>query len=304
MTATATAPAHAHQAEWHPHDTAKGRVEAYHRDGVILAPSVFSPLELEEIRETFVSQLESGRGVMAHEDHVSSNDILARYPRFVHPHRHPDTHAGVLARTHMVDDRLVSIVESLVGPAYGAQSMFYFKPPTARGQALHQDNNSLRAAPETCIAAWIAVDDADEDNGGLLVIPRSHNSEIMCTEAADETQSFSNSQVKLPPGVASRAVQTRMKAGDVLFFHGATVHGSHPNTTKDRFRRSLIFHYIPQASNEIYKFYQPLIRPRDGKEIWIDDAAEGGPCGEGWREEGQGAFSAVETPPPVAIPAS
>ena len=30
--------------------------------------------------------------------------------------------------------------------------------------------------------------------------------------------------------------------GDVLFFHGALVHGSAPNVTEDRFRRALIGH--------------------------------------------------------------
>ena len=35
-----------------------------------------------------------------------------------------------------------------------------------------------------------------------------------------------------------------MKAGDVLFFHGKTIHGSPPNVTNDRFRRSFICHYV------------------------------------------------------------
>ena len=67
----------------------------------------------------------------------------------------------------MTDRRILNVVQDLIGPAYGAQSMFYFKPPTARGQALHQDNLFLRAHPETCLAVWIAIDDCDGENGGL-----------------------------------------------------------------------------------------------------------------------------------------
>ena len=74
----------------------------------------------------------------------------------------------------MLDTERSSRVIELIGPAYGAQSMFYFKPPTARGQALHQDNLYLQAHPETCLAAWIAVDDCDGENGGLIVRARSH----------------------------------------------------------------------------------------------------------------------------------
>ena len=146
----------------------------------------------------------------------------------------------------IVDDRVMKVVQELIGPAYGAQSMFYFKPPTARGQAMHQDNRSLRAAPETCLACWIAVDDADGDNGGLLVIPGTHHSDIMCHDAdADREDVYDSKQIRLPPGLES--VQTQLRAGDALFFNGSLVHGSHGNTTKDRFRRSLIFHYIPQV---------------------------------------------------------
>ena len=179
----------------------------------------------------------------------------------------------------MLDERILGVVTELIGPALAAQSMFYFKPPTARGQALHQDNFYLRAHPETCIAAWIAVDDCDADNGGLAVVPGSHLLEVLCPEDADPETSFTTITVHVPEGV--EVVQTEMKAGDVLFFHGSVVHGSRPNSTVDRFRRSLIFHYIPEDSVEVSTFFQPLLRP-DGTEVEIAASAEGGPCGESW----------------------
>ena len=69
-----------------------------------------------------------------------------------------------------------------------------------------------------------------------------------------------------------------MKAGDVLFFHGSVVHGSRPNTSTDRFRRSLIFHYIPEDSTEIAAFYNPLVRP--DRRTTKPEAIGGGPCGD------------------------
>jgi ectoine hydroxylase-related dioxygenase (phytanoyl-CoA dioxygenase family) len=155
--------------------------------------------------------------------------------------------------------------------------MFYFKPPGARGQALHQDNTFLRAHPETCLAAWIAVDDVDAENGGLAVVPGSHKTELVCPEPADLTESFTSVEVPVPNGM--RKVQTRMRAGDVLFFHGSVVHGSRPNTSGDRFRRSLIFHYVPEASSEIAAFYNPLVRP-DRRSTTLSEAIGGGPCGD------------------------
>ena len=175
-------------------------------------------------------------------------------------------------------------MQDLIGPAYGAQSMFYFKPPTARGQALHQDNLFLQAHPETCLAAWIAVDDCNGENGGLIVLPGSHRIQILCPdEDADPEESFTDKTIRVPDGV--ERVQTEMKAGDVLFFHGSLVHGSRSNSSPDRFRRSLIFHYVPQSSLEIARFYLPLIAP-SGEDVLVAESPEGGPCGVGWTSEG------------------
>jgi len=222
---------------------------------------------------------------MAHNDHVPTTDVLARYPRFVHPHRHPQTHAGALARKTMIDRRLVGIVDQLVGPPYAAQSMFYFKPPGARGQAFHQDNASLRAYPDVCVAAWIAVDDANAENGGLMVVPGSHkaNADLICPEDADPELSFSTREIKMGQiSKTAEPVQTELKAGDVLLFHGALVHGSKPNSSASTFRRALIYHYIPQTAKEIDKFYLPLL-DLEGKELNIDNTHLGGPCGDGWQ---------------------
>lgn len=256
--------------------------ERYLSDGVILIPQLISAEEIEEIRAVFTQQVEADRS-LGFEDNVPADDILARFPRFVHPHRHPEVEAGRLARRLMIDRRIFGIVTALLGPAYGAQSMFYFKPPTARGQALHQDNLFLQAHPETCLAAWIAIDDCDGENGGLMVIPGSHQIQILCPEDADPEESFSRATIPVPE--AAVRVQTEMKAGDVLFFHGSLVHGSLANTSSDRFRRSLIFHYIPQTSVEVAQFYIPLLDP-DGNEVSIAESAEGGPCGEGWVNTG------------------
>ena len=93
-----------------------------------------------------------------------------------------------------------------------AQSMFYFKPPGARGQALHQDNFYLRVEP-----------------------------------------------------------------GDVLFFNGSLVHGSGPDTTTGRFRRSFICHYVGRSAQRIAEYY-PVMTMR-GERVQLAASVGGGPCG-------------------------
>lgn len=253
--------------------------QRYDQDGVIQVNGVLPAEEIEQVRTAFMDQVAVDRGALGAVNEVSDDDILSRYPRQMQPHRRPDLAAGAISRRLMTDPRILDVVTALVGPAYGAQSMFYFKPPTARGQAMHQDNYFLRAHPETCVAAWVAIDRCDAANGGLSVVPGSHTMDVVCPEVADSEQSFTTGLVRPPEGMT--AVQTQMQPGDVLFFHGSAVHGSLPNTTADRYRRSLIFHYVPQASREVSRFYLPLIAP-DGSELSIDEATGGGPCGDGW----------------------
>jgi phytanoyl-CoA hydroxylase len=104
---------------------------------------------------------------------------------------------------------------------------------------LHQDNQYIRHFP--IIAAWVALDDCDEANGQMTVIPGSHQKGLLPVEKADLSVSFTNGQSVIPEGMSQIGVE--MKAGDVLFFGGFIIHGSYPNKTTDRFRRSFICHF-------------------------------------------------------------
>lgn len=238
-----------------PDGTSASARQAYDNHGVVLIPSLISPSGIDKLRATYTSYSEGSDVTM--KDFPKGgppDDVLQRYPRLMHPHRHPNTEPGQLALALMVDERIQKVVTNLIGSANGAQSMFYFKPPTARGQALHQDNWFLQSHPETCLAVWIAVDDADEVNGSLNLIPGSHRNEILCHGESDLTKSFSPNMIKLPKDVDADGLSmgTKLKAGDVMFFHGSMVHGSSPNTS-DRFRRVSIFSF---QLAELYKILQ------------------------------------------------
>ena len=44
-----------------------------------------------------------------------------------------------------------------------------------------------------------------------------------------------------------------------MFFGGNLIHGSGPNRTKDRYRRTFIGHYIDEASEHVARFYHPVL---------------------------------------------
>jgi phytanoyl-CoA hydroxylase len=256
----------------------------FRRNGYALAPAVFTAQEIQEIANTFMEQAKDGpvEGLseINHGGATPYNqaDPLRRYPRMIHPHSHPDKIVGPVATKYMLDQRLYVLLKAFFGAEpIAVQSMFYFKPPGARGQALHQDNFYLRVKPDTCVAAWIAIDDADAENGAMVVVPGTHDMEIVCPGDADTGTFFTTRAVPVPAGLSETLVE--LKAGDVLFFNGSLIHGSYPNTSKTRFRRALIMHYVPEGTEELATFYRSPKR-FNGEVVAIPEAEGGGPCGD------------------------
>jgi hypothetical protein len=250
-------------------------LEAFEREGYTIARALFTAEEVRELVDAFDALHARGAipGCFKAVPLERAADPLEAYPRMMHPHR-----VSAVAMRYLVHPRLEPRLRALLGEApIAAQSMFYWKPPGARGQALHQDNFYLRVHPGTCLAAWVAIDPADRENGGLFVAPGSHKLDVFCPEEADLSVSFTKHYVPVPKGL--REVPVDLAAGDVLFFGGNLIHGSQPNRARDRFRRSFICHYIGRSAEEISRYYKPLYR-FDGTEVTVADATGGGPCGE------------------------
>ena len=245
----------------------------YERDGYAVVRRLFAADEVARYRDHFMALRGQGAfpGDLVGVD-PASDDPLIKYPRMIHMHRWDE-----LSLAWLLDARLNECLTALLGiEPFAVQTMLYFKPPGARGQALHQDQYYLRVSPGTCMAAWLALDDCDEANGCLQVVPGSHTWPLLCTTAADTTRSFSDVTVPIPEGTEVRPVI--MSAGDVIFFHGSLVHGSEPNRTPDRFRRSLIGHYIQGDAQQVARFYSPALR-MDGTPVELEGSAGGGACG-------------------------
>jgi ectoine hydroxylase-related dioxygenase (phytanoyl-CoA dioxygenase family) len=257
------------------------QADFFAREGYVVAPQVFSPSEVEEVREMFARIHAEGvpghYSARAEQDGVrNTDDPLFNFPRVMMPHRFNDRakyfmlHPGVAARLRVFFGQ----------EPVATQSMFYFKPPGARGQALHQDQFYLLVEPGTCIAAWTAIDDTDAENGAILVVPKTNAAEVICPKVADARVSYTSHLVPVPPGHKAKLVP--MKAGDTLFFNGNIIHGSGPNRSKTRFRRSFISHYAAGDIRKISGGYRPLTR-MDGTSYDVEAQTSGGPCGEGWK---------------------
>jgi hypothetical protein len=257
---------------------------SFDEDGYVVVRGLFEADEATYLRDYFMLLREAGEypGDVVGVD-PTSNDPLQRYPRMIHMHRWDS-----VALDWLLEPRLAHALTTLLGGVepFAVQTMLYFKPPGARGQAVHQDQYYLRVNPGTCIAAWMALDPCDEENGCLEVLPGSQDWPVLCTIAADTSQSFTDVTVPLPD--QAELVPAVMEPGDVVFFNGSLVHGSKPNRS-DRFRRSLVGHYIEGDARQCALWYHPALR-LDGTTVALEQGFGGGPCGEWVERDGRPAI--------------
>lgn len=148
----------------------------------------------------------------------------------------------------VADPRLLDLVESLLGPGVVLfSSCWVVKPPrTGRGAAWHQDGGSWPLDPLEAVTLWVALDDADAGNGGLRVIPGSHEAGLLPHLRDDTRLATELFPVALPAAAVDEgaAVDVVLRAGDVSAHHPLLIHGSPPNTSA-RPRRALVARYHP-----------------------------------------------------------
>ena len=254
----------------------QAELDAYRKNGYHIERRVFRHDEMQELARELDGIAAAGKPIPWHWtpdlDPTKKDDPLARYPRVMAPHK-----ISAASRRYYIDPRLKPLLESLLDDEPVAiQSMFYWKPPGARGQAFHQDNYYARIKPTPCIAGWVAVDPSTPGNGGLYVVPGTQNMDIQCPEPADSSKSFYPDFVRIPAGLTP--VPAELEPGDVLFFEGNILHGSNPNYSKTMWRRSHVCHYMPRHSTHASQFFLPALT-FDGDFVSCQPNGDVGPCG-------------------------
>jgi hypothetical protein len=245
----------------------------YEQQGFVVARGLFSREEVAELTAHYMDLHAEGGQYCEGEVNPESPDPLRRYPRMMNPHRGDER-----SMQFLLDERVRTWLTGLLGAEpYAVQTMMYFKPAGARGQALHQDQRYLLVQPGTCAAAWLALDRCDEENGCMKVVPGSQALPLLCPTKSDTSKSFTTETVPVPEGM--EVVSVPMEPGDMLFFHGNLIHGSEPNRTTDRFRRIVVGHYIVAEAKTVARWYDPVLR-MDGTTVAdFDFTGAGGTCG-------------------------
>src|SRR5688572_27696589 len=104
-----------------------------------------------------------------------ASDPLARYRCPLNCHR-----SDPIQQMAATKPRIKAILSEIMPSAPRLmQTMFICKPPGDKGVCMHQDSYYIRNEPDTLHGCWIALDDADERNGGLRVVKASHRKPLL-----------------------------------------------------------------------------------------------------------------------------
>jgi hypothetical protein len=144
---------------------------------------------------------------------------------------------------------IVALIETLIGArASGLGADYSYMRPGTPGWLEHQDNLYIQAPPDKFVSAWTALCDVGPENGGLFLYPGSHRFGELPIERLTPTshagQNVSAEALRAVMPVAIEPVHPRITKGTCVFMHSLLVHGSNPNTTRDRFRNSFLATYI------------------------------------------------------------
>lgn len=146
------------------------------------------------------------------------------------------------------DPSLLAVVECLLGAEPELfQDMALFKPPgIGREKPWHQDHAYFNVPQGTpVVGVWIALDEADLQNGCMVLQPGGHHGGPLPHFNRRDWQICDADVLKRGHGVAAP-----LPSGGCLIFDGLVPHGT-PTNRSNRRRRAVQFHYIPVGTPRI-----------------------------------------------------
>jgi ectoine hydroxylase-related dioxygenase (phytanoyl-CoA dioxygenase family) len=217
------------------------QLDAYRENGFVVVENVFDQTTLQRLRGVVGEFIANAAGIT---DHTEVYDLepshtadQPRVRRIKTPHKwHP------IFWEMAKSPKLTSILRALLGPDVRLHgSKLNMKLPHC-GAAVewHQDWAFYPHTNDDILAVGVMMDDIDEDNGPLLVIPGTHRIHKVWDHHQDGRFCGAMDPVATPDIDYSKAVTCTGKAGSCSFHHVRLVHGSAQNES-DKPRGLLLY---------------------------------------------------------------
>ena len=147
----------------------------------------------------------------------------------------------------VTEKRILDYVQDLLGDDLICWGTHYFNkmPGDDKKVSWHQDASYWPLTPSKTVTVWLAVDDADEANGAMQVVPKSHlHGQIDFESSTEEEKNVLGQSVRDPLRYGDAPVAFEMKAGQISLHTDLLLHGSEPNRSMRR-RCGLTMRFVP-----------------------------------------------------------
>lgn len=217
-------------------------------------PKALTPDQIDSFhRDGFLSPI---RAITAEE----AGDCLARVDRF-EAETGEKASRRLRTKAHLLMPWLADLVrhpgildavEDIIGPdilCWGG-GIFVKRPHDPAFVSWHQDTWYWSWQPKEAVTAWVAFTDSTPENGSVRYLPGSHDRPIESHSTLANANNLLTTSLEVAGGVDElRAIDTSLKAGEMILHHERVVHGSRPNTS-DRPRIGFSIQYIATSVKE------------------------------------------------------
>ena len=235
------------------------QLEHYRSKGYVSPVSAFSSNEAKEIRDEIEKIEKNWPG--------SLEGINRNYVHLVSP---------VLNKI-CFNKNILDAVESVIGKnILICGTTLFIKDPNEKGfVSFHQDAKYIGLEPYNWVTVWVAVTDANEDNGCMRMVPGSHKDNLKYHKQKFDDNNLLTRGQTIENVSLDNTDPIILKAGEVSLHHPTIVHGSGLNLSNDRRIGFVIQSYIGTNVNQVlgkmyvqkargedeYRFHQYIERP-------------------------------------------
>ena len=228
-----------------PWQLTESAVADFHRQGFVVGPKVLNALQIEQLRAELA--------VLTHPAHPGQefwyeyNSNESRDPDRVLFHALGAWRIAVGLHDLLWHPAITTPASQLLGGAVRFWHDQLFCKPALHGGvvAWHQDYSYwTRTRPMAHLTCWIGLDDSTVDNGCVNYVPGSHHWNLLpITGLAGDMQAIQSVLSAEQWEQFRNPVPVELKAGECVFHHPLTVHGSFENRT-ERPRRAVVVNMV------------------------------------------------------------
>jgi phytanoyl-CoA hydroxylase len=224
-------------------------IEFYKNYGYLIAPQLVSGEEVAELKQETANIFKGKRGniegLVEVSEGESDADVLKKYVAIHFPHK-----ISPVIKSYLLQQAILNVLTAIISPNIKAmQSMLFVKSPGKAGQSWHQDEYYIPTRDRSLCGVWIAIDDANIDNGCLWIIPGSNQLGYILPRVLNNNNEYADvDTVDISAYGEEDVIPVEVKSGSVVFFNGYTLHSSLRNKTNDCFRTALVNHYMSAES--------------------------------------------------------